>query len=112
MEWVKVQSPAIGGPTGSEILEHKRKMEEQNWEWNDSIDDGEEPVNEKQLLENMRRKRKEDARKYLELKEKEAMRKRREEEKDAQRKRREAKILEAQRDEEEKRKESPNSQRD
>ena len=58
----------------SEILEHKRKMEEQNWEWNDSIDEDEEPVNEKQLQENVRRKRKEDARKYLELKEKEAMR--------------------------------------
>merc|ERR1712223_361349 len=100
----------IGGPTGSEILEHKRKMEEQNWEWNDSIDDGEEPVNEKQLQENMRRKRMEDAKKYLERKEKEALRKRREEEKESQRKRREAKILEAKilkaqkLDEEEKRK--------
>ena len=37
----------------SEILEHKRKMEEQNWEWNDSIDEDKEPINEKQLQENV-----------------------------------------------------------
>ena len=89
----------------SEILEHKRKMEEQNLEWNDLIENDEDPVNEKQMQENVRRKCKEDARKYLELKEKEDMRKRREEEKDAQWKLRGAKILEAKRiDEEWKRK--------